>query len=44
MVVIDTAHGHSKGVLETVREMKKRHPSVQLIAGNIATAEAATRP
>jgi len=42
VVVVDTAHGHSKGVLETVREMKQRHPDVQLIAGNIATAEAAT--
>ncbi len=41
VIVVDTAHGHSKGVIETVREMKKRHPSVQLIAGNIATAEAA---
>ncbi len=41
VLVVDTAHGHSKGVLETVREMKKRHPSVQLIAGNVATAEGA---
>lgn len=40
-VVMDTAHGHSKGVLEGVRAIKQRHPRVQIIAGNIATAEAA---
>ncbi len=40
-VVVDTAHGHSRGVIETVREIKKLHPHVAVIAGNIATAEAA---
>jgi IMP dehydrogenase len=41
LIVIDTAHGHSKGVIDAVRDTKKRHPNVQIIAGNIATAEAA---
>jgi IMP dehydrogenase len=36
---VDTAHGHSANVLETVRELKKRHGSLELIAGNVATAE-----
>jgi IMP dehydrogenase len=40
VLVIDTAHGHSKGVLEAVRDTKKEHPNVQVIAGNVATAEA----
>ncbi|HEV2913063.1 MAG TPA: IMP dehydrogenase [Pyrinomonadaceae bacterium] len=40
-LVIDTAHGHSSRVIEAVREVKRRHTSTQLIAGNIATAEAA---
>lgn len=40
-VVVDTAHGHSKGVIETVKKIKSRFPSLQVIAGNIATAEAA---
>src|ERR671938_499658 len=39
-LVIDTAHGHSSRVVEAVREIKRRHPDTQLIAGNIATAEA----
>lgn len=41
IIVVDTAHGHSRGVIETVQEIKKLHPHVQVIAGNIATAEAA---
>jgi len=41
VVVIDTAHGHSKGVLDRVREVKKLYPDLQVIGGNIATAEAA---
>ncbi|MEB2312163.1 MAG: IMP dehydrogenase [Sorangiineae bacterium] len=41
VLVIDTAHGHSRGVIETVREMRQRHPGLELIAGNIATAAAA---
>jgi IMP dehydrogenase len=40
-VVVDTAHGHSKNVIETVKELRKRHKDLQLIAGNIATADAA---
>lgn len=38
-LVIDTAHGHSKGVLEMVSELKKHFHEVTLIAGNVATAE-----
>ena len=41
VIVIDTAHGHSKGVMETVKLVKKKHPDIQVIAGNIATGEAA---
>lgn len=41
IVVIDTAHGHSKGVIDQVRTVKKHWPDTQVIAGNIATAEAA---
>ena len=39
MLVVDTAHGHSKGVLDAVRDTKKEHPSIEIIAGNVATAE-----
>ena len=39
-LVIDTAHGHSKGVIEAVKEIKKRYPNVDVVAGNVATAEA----
>ncbi len=41
IIVIDTAHGHSKGVLDATKQFKKKYPSVDLIAGNIATAAAA---
>jgi len=41
VVVVDTAHGHSKGVLDRVRWVKDNFPQVQVIGGNIATAEAA---
>ena len=41
VIVIDTAHGHSKGVIETVRKAKQMYPQVDFIAGNIATADAA---
>jgi IMP dehydrogenase len=41
MIVVDTAHGHARSVLETVKFIKKRHPSMQVMAGNIATADAA---
>ncbi len=39
VVVIDTAHGHSEGVIRTVRKIKKKFPNLELIAGNVATAE-----
>lgn len=39
VLVIDSAHGHSKNVLETVRAVKNRFPHVELVAGNVATAE-----
>ena len=38
-LVIDTAHGHSSRVVEAVREIKRRHPDTQVIAGNVATTE-----
>jgi IMP dehydrogenase len=41
VVVVDTAHGHSKGVLDTINWVKKNYPEVQVIGGNIATADAA---
>ncbi len=41
ILVVDTAHGHSKGVIETVRELKRLYPKQEIIAGNIATKEAA---
>jgi IMP dehydrogenase len=40
-IVVDTAHGHSEGVLRTVRWIKEHHPDVQVIGGNIATGAAA---
>ena len=40
VLVIDTAHGHSKGVIDAVLATKKEHPGVEVIAGNVATAEA----
>ena len=41
IIVVDTAHGHSQGVLDRVRWVKKNFPQVQVIGGNIATADAA---
>ncbi len=41
VVIVDTAHGHSRGVLERVADIKRTHPDLELIAGNIVTAEAA---
>ena len=41
VIIVDTAHGHSKGVIDTVAEIKKLWPHQAVIAGNIATAEAA---
>lgn len=40
VVVLDTAHGHSQGVIESVRKVKEKYPSLQVIAGNVATGEA----
>ncbi len=40
VLVIDTAHGHSKRVINTVRELRKKLPDMDIIAGNVATAEA----
>ncbi len=39
-IVIDSAHGHSKNVIETVRMVKAKYPDLQVIAGNVATGEA----
>ncbi len=41
VIVVDTAHGHSEGVLKTVFEIKKNFPTIQLVAGNIISKEAA---
>ncbi len=41
VVVIDTAHGHSKGVIEMLKKIKKEFPKLEVIVGNIATGEAA---
>ena len=41
VVTLDTAHGHSRNVIETIREIKRSYPDLQIIAGNIATKEAA---
>ncbi|MFW6365896.1 MAG: IMP dehydrogenase [Spirochaetota bacterium] len=40
VIIIDTAHGHSKNVLDTVTRNRSQHPSLQIVAGNVATAEA----
>src|SRR5699024_3081969 len=40
VIVIDTAHGHSKGVLEKVKSIRDAYPNLDIIAGNVATAEA----
>ena len=40
-VIIDTAHGHSRGVLETLKKVKAAFPSIDVVCGNIATADAA---
>ena len=40
-IVIDTAHGHSKGVIDVLKEAKKRFTSIDIVVGNIATADAA---
>lgn len=40
VIVVDTAHGHSRGVIEAVRLLRQRYPDLQMIAGNVATAGA----
>ncbi|MBT2694111.1 IMP dehydrogenase [Bacillus sp. ISL-55] len=40
VIVVDTAHGHSKGVIETVKQIRESYPELNIIAGNVATAEA----
>ncbi len=40
VIVVDTAHGHSKGVIETVKQIRESYPDLNIIAGNVATAEA----
>lgn len=40
-IVIDTAHGHSKGVVQILKDVKKKFPSLEVIVGNIATGDAA---
>ncbi len=42
VITLDTAHGHSKGVMDAVRTVKAKYPSLQIIAGNIAVADAVT--
>ena len=41
VIVVDSAHGHSQGILNTVAKIRAAHPDLQIIAGNIVTAEAA---
>jgi IMP dehydrogenase len=41
ILIVDTAHGHSAGVIAAIREIKKSYPKIDLIGGNIATSEAA---
>jgi IMP dehydrogenase len=40
VITLDTAHGHSQGVIDAVRTIKEKYPDIQVIAGNVATAEA----
>ncbi len=40
VVTVDTAHGHSQGVMDTVKKIKAKHPELQVIAGNVAIAQA----
>ena len=41
VITVDTAHGHSKNVISSIKNIKEKYPDIQIIAGNIATAEAA---
>jgi len=40
VLVVDTAHGHSRGVIETVKEIRKAYPALTIVPGNVATGEA----
>lgn len=40
VIIVDTAHGHSRGVIDMVKQLRKKFPDLQLVAGNIVTAEA----
>jgi IMP dehydrogenase len=40
VIIVDTAHGHSRGVIETVKAIRKRFPRLSIVAGNVATGEA----
>ena len=40
VIVVDTAHGHSQGVIDTVKEIREAYPDLEIIAGNVATGEA----
>ena len=42
VLVVDSAHGHSQGILERVKKVKKDYPNIDVIGGNVATAEGAT--
>ena len=42
VIVVDTAHGHSQGVLDTVAKVREMYPDVDVIAGNVATAAASS--
>lgn len=41
VIVVDSAHGHSKGIIDTVRSIRAKYPALQIVAGNIVTKEAA---
>jgi IMP dehydrogenase len=41
VICVDTAHGHSEGVLKTIRDIRKKHPNIELVGGNVATAQGA---
>ena len=42
VICVDTAHGHSRGVLDSIRDLKRNFKSIELVAGNVATGEGAT--
>ncbi len=41
VIVVDTAHGHSRGVIDAVRDLKRNFKGIEIVAGNVATGEAA---